>query len=349
MATQYNRNSNVGRLPVSYSPRTAASLNSARAAAAAARPLSGSSTSPGSYLSQLQSIAGQNNAWSAQQAANQMAYQTWSADRAMAFNASEADKNRKWQEMMSNTAHQREVKDLIAAGINPVLTATGGSGAPVTSGATASGYSQAGAKGETDMSTTGAFVNLLGSMLSAQTQLASTAMSAQSNQAIADKTNALNKFLGELQSQTYLTTSRIQAAASAYAADRHVDASYLSSSIAAAAARYGYDVTSMTQREIAAFNASVNSDLQQRGFQHDFDLETAFPSNVYRSVSSVVGQLTGDSGLSSAVTSAKSGLSQIFDTIKRGYNLTKSDISNALKSIDASNRAKGQRMYRSGS
>lgn len=51
--------------------------------------------------------------------------------------AAEAQKNRDFQLMMSNTAHQREMADLKAAGLNPVLTATGGSGASTGSGAVA--------------------------------------------------------------------------------------------------------------------------------------------------------------------------------------------------------------------
>lgn len=43
--------------------------------------------------------------------------------------------NAQWRhdEYMANSAHQREVNDLRSAGLNPVLSATGGNGAPATS------------------------------------------------------------------------------------------------------------------------------------------------------------------------------------------------------------------------
>lgn len=79
------------------------------------------------WLTMLKEISDSNNAFNLEQ-----------TEKVNAFNAQEAQKNRDWQQKMSNTAHQREVKDLIAAGLNPVLSA-GGQGAVTGSGAVASG------------------------------------------------------------------------------------------------------------------------------------------------------------------------------------------------------------------
>lgn len=55
--------------------------------------------------------------------------------------SAEAQKARDWAEQMSNTAHQREVEDLREAGLNPILSVTGGNGATTPTAATASGVS----------------------------------------------------------------------------------------------------------------------------------------------------------------------------------------------------------------
>ncbi|QCS36150.1 minor capsid protein [Capybara microvirus Cap1_SP_141] len=113
--------------------------------------------------------------------------------QALDYNSAEAQKNRDWQEYMSNTAHQREMKDLIAAGLNPVLTATGGSGATTPAGSSASTNNIA-----------GSVLGLMGTMATANAMTAAAAVSAEAtkysseNYLSGSKYNAVSNFLGGL-------------------------------------------------------------------------------------------------------------------------------------------------------
>lgn len=69
----------------------------------------------------------------------QHGYQKDLNEASMRFQSEQAERSMGYTERMANTAHQREVQDYRLAGLNPILSATGGMGAVTPQGAMGSG------------------------------------------------------------------------------------------------------------------------------------------------------------------------------------------------------------------
>lgn len=136
------------------------------------------------YARQLESM-GFQNAFNASQSAIERD-----------FSSREAQKNRDWQEMMSNTAYSRAISDLKRNGVNPYTVLTGLSGASTPSGATATGSTARSGSGVSNSS------NGLASMISSAFSLVTSLFGMKNKMDIAKLNADTRENIAELYTRT---------------------------------------------------------------------------------------------------------------------------------------------------
>jgi len=148
------------------------------------------------------------NEASAEMSEAQRAWATQEASTARDFNARQAAGTRDWQQWMSGTAHQREVQDLRAAGLNPILSASGGMGSSTPSGATASASAPSGSAGSAQKADT---IDVVGPAISSAMNVVSKLAEAVNKQADTQNKVADTSLKGAQEENVRLGTEKTSA------------------------------------------------------------------------------------------------------------------------------------------
>lgn len=141
-------------------------------------PSFNSSASSVGSSDRFSSFAGLDTSGIDKEVLDQFYLNQWSVNSANKFNSDEAKKLRDWTEMMSNTEVQRRVKDLKAAGINPVLAYQTAASSPAASSASSAGAvaptraRDESAKSADDKQSSAAFLRILAGIVTTAAMLA---------------------------------------------------------------------------------------------------------------------------------------------------------------------------------